>query len=182
MKWFQNSPRMREQSAAAFASLPHLNLEFSSVSARYTTDGQLSTPSSSSPSLALNGVSFIAPAAHVTCVVGRSGSGKSSLLNVVLGLLEVSAAACVHVLPRVALFESEGVLGFGRMCIFRISAHRHLHRTAAEVIRCARAPRVCAFSRESAGQHRSGASLLGLGCGGRGLRFAHSIARDQTER
>ena len=43
------------------------------------------------PVQVLRGVSFHAPAAQVTCVMGRNGAGKSTLMKAIMGLLPATA-------------------------------------------------------------------------------------------
>ncbi|MGC5778047.1 ABC transporter ATP-binding protein [Methylobacterium sp. NFXW15] len=74
------APTIREASGATPLRVTKGEIRFEGVRFRYRADAP-----------ALEGIDLVAPAGSVTALVGRSGSGKSSLLNLVPRLYDVNA-------------------------------------------------------------------------------------------
>jgi ATP-binding cassette, subfamily B, bacterial MsbA len=75
-------PAIREAADARVLSVTAGEIRFAGVRFRYRPDAP-----------ALEGIDLVVPAASVTALVGRSGSGKSSLLNLVPRLYDVTEGA-----------------------------------------------------------------------------------------
>nr|WP_137829080.1 ABC transporter ATP-binding protein [Methylobacterium sp. L1A1] len=74
------APTIREKPDAKLLTVTHGEIRFEAVQFRYRADAP-----------ALEGIDLVVPAGDTTALVGRSGSGKSSLLNLVPRLHDVSA-------------------------------------------------------------------------------------------